>query len=238
MRLFDLTFEEWIDHFFSHPVPLSSEPIWHDDFNADYWDGPPHVTLEYITRAFENAESVFEYFSDAQLNQGFWYMINEGQPYMSPLLENELPWPDRKRAIRSISTLFEQLFAKRCSPHLSYRDEPGANPLNSVCYMWWDIFPSWGSKKDPEYQARDQEFLNVMAATLKLDAVACQESALHGLGHWHLHYPEVTQEIVDDFIERHQLKPAKRQKETTTPTSSLNPELLRYVYRARSGRVL
>jgi hypothetical protein len=37
---------------------------------------------------------------------------------------------------------------------------------------------------DPRIARLDRAALDVMADALALDAIACQESALHGLGHW------------------------------------------------------
>jgi hypothetical protein len=57
------------------------------------------------------------------------------------------------------------------------------NPLNSICYMWWDIFPTMGQTDNEAYHQRDQLLLNVIRKTLDLDSDACREGALHGLGH-------------------------------------------------------
>jgi len=62
-----------------------------------------------------------------------------------------------------------------------------------------------------------------MTNALALDSIACQESALHGLGHWHGAYPDEVEAIVDRFLAAH-------------PTS--RPELLTYARSARSGCVL
>jgi hypothetical protein len=78
-------------------------------------------------------------------------------------------------------------------------DEPGANPLNLVCYMWWDIIPITGRPDDPKRKEFDQAILRVMKSTLQLDSTACRESALHGLGHWQHDYPERVGEIIDKF---------------------------------------
>jgi len=43
--------------------------------------------------------------------------------------------------------------------------------------MWWD-FDCW-------YSTPDSALLATMRSILAIDHVACQESALHGLGHWH-----------------------------------------------------
>jgi hypothetical protein len=42
-----------------------------------------------------------------------------------------------------------------------------------------------------------------MEHTLWLNSLACQESALHGLGHWQALYPEQVAGIVDHFCAAH-----------------------------------
>ena len=41
-----------------------------------------------------------------------------------------------------------------------------------------------------------------MERTLRLDSIACQESALHGLGHWNRRYRAETRAIIRDFLKR------------------------------------
>jgi hypothetical protein len=100
--------------------------------------------------------------------------------------------------------LFEECFAKRCTPHLSHLDEPGVSPLNGACYMWWDILPIGAQPDNADQMGLDHEILNAMESTLRLDSVACQESALHGLGHWQRSYPQRVTEIIDLFLQRQQ----------------------------------
>jgi len=118
---------------------------------------------------------------------------------MRALLDASVPWAAQKRCIYSIHQLYEGCFARRCSPHLSHLDEPGASPLNLVCYMWWDIIPIAGRPDDPARKKFDQDILRVMEWTLQLDSIPCRESALHGLGHWQHHYPKQVGEIIDKF---------------------------------------
>jgi hypothetical protein len=202
-RLTHLTFEQWFTHVFDHSVDNTKQE-WYWDSDADWWDGPPEVTIQFLTQAFENSSVLFQPHSDAQLNQGLWYLVsNACSNHMFALLDSSVPWPARRRCVRSIHNLFETCLAKRCTPHLSHLDEPGASPLNLVCYMWWDIIPFYGHPNDPEWAEMDNEILSVMEYTLKLDSLACQESALHGLGHWHLYYPKRVEEIIDTFLENH-----------------------------------
>jgi hypothetical protein len=208
----ELTFEEWVIFVFDHPVD-NSRLEWYWDIEADWWDGPAALTIEYLTNAFENPGRVFEPYTDSQLNQGLWYLAsNACSNHMFALMDASVSWTARKRCIRSFQSLYEDCFAKRCSPHLSHLDEPGAGPLNSVCYMWWDIIPVAGQPDDPARNSMDQTILQVMASTLGLDSIACRESALHGLGHWHLQYPRQVEEIIQDFLQHNKVLPENLQK--------------------------
>ncbi|HKY55358.1 MAG TPA: hypothetical protein VJM08_13665, partial [Anaerolineales bacterium] len=208
-QLKDLTFEEWLMYVFDHPVEDHKE-AWYWNIDRDWWEEEPADVIEFLTQAFENAETIFQPYSDAQLNQGLWFIAsNSCSNHMFALMDASVPWSAQKRCIYSIHQLYEQCFAKRCTPHLSHIDEPGAGPLNSVCYMWWDIIPIYGRPDDPTWKEFDQDILQVMESTLQLDSIACRESALHGLGHWQHHYPARVGEIIDKFSMTHRDLPPK-----------------------------
>lgn len=207
--LSDLSFEEWVIFVFDHPVD-DSRLEWYWDDDADWWDGPAALTVEYLYRVFEDTEAVFNAYSDSQLNQGLWYLAsNACSNHMFALLDAGVPWIARQRCIHSFRLLYEDCFAKRCTPHFSHLDEFGKGPLNSVCYMWWDLLPIAGQPEDPARRELDRTILQVMESTLKLDAIACQESALHGLGHWHMQYPKQVEKIIQGYLERHRDLPEK-----------------------------
>jgi hypothetical protein len=213
------TYLDWIRHVFDHPV---TNPAWHWDLKADTTKPAPPECVAYLKRLFEEPEVLTDY-SDAQVNRGFWYLVdNSCSSYMFSLIEPGVPWPERRQGIRSIATLFARLFAPRCSDHLSYIDEAGAGTLNGVCYMWWDIFPACGHPSNTELKVLDAELLAVMKQVLTLDSVACQESALHGLGHWHMTYPEIVELTIDEFLAR---------------VGDIRPELRWYADSARQGCV-
>lgn len=195
-------FENWIKFVFDHPV---TDPAWYwdDDFywQENYKDWTAATTVNLLTETFMRSGEVLLAYSDAQVNQGLNYLVSSScSIWMHDVFDESVSWPDRRNCIRSISTLFEQCFAKRCSPHSSHLNERKANPLNSVCYMWWDVFPYVGRPNDPTHAEIDAEFLRVIKQTLYLDSDACCESALHGLGHWQMHYPDETTSIIDEFL--------------------------------------
>jgi hypothetical protein len=213
-------FDEWLRQVFDHPV---ADPAWRWGVATDTPEPAPRDCVAYLTRLFEEPEPALAPYSDAQINQGLWYLVDPScSNYAFSLVEPEVPWPQRRRGLRAMATLFERLFARRCSDHLLHLEEVGAGPLNPVCYMWWDVFPAFGRPTEPDYAAVDVELLAVMKRALALDSLACQESALHGLGHWQQHYPGVVEQTINEFLAR---------------ADGMRPELREYAECARLGYV-
>lgn len=217
-RLFVLP--DWIAHIFDHPV---ADPAWHWSPDAPVWEGSSEDTVTFIADTFERSGELLARFTDAQLNQGFWHLVSGScSDFMFTLVEPKVPLPSRLRALRSFLPLFEQVMAVRCSPHLSHLDEKFANPLNSACYMWWDMLPIHGKPEERERAEFDPEVLRLLPQLLAIPHDACCESALHGVSEWQLYYPSV-EGVVDEFLAR---------------TPGLRPELVAYAQRAKVGNVL
>lgn len=180
----EIGFEQWIRSIFDYQtndtlLDWEDQPgEWHQLIKL-----PPSLEVEYITQACENAAEVFKVFSDTQLDRGFWKHFS-----LSRLSDESVSSLSRRRGIDSIFVLFKDLFAKKCSPHLCHLDE-SYEALNGTCYMWWDIKGGF-----------NEETINVMQKILYLDSDACCESALHGLGHAAIYYPDKVAAIIDQFI--------------------------------------
>jgi hypothetical protein len=141
---------------------------------------------------------------------------------MFALTDLSSPLPARVRCVESFASLFEKLFAARCSNHLSHLSPPDPNPLNLACYMWWDVIPFFGAPEDAARAQLDDAALAVMEAILSSDSLACRESALHGLGHWPTCYPERVGDIIGRALSR---------------GGNWPPELVAYAGNARRGCV-
>ncbi len=138
------------------------------------------------------------------------------------ILDEALPLKERLETVDAIYLLYRDCFSKRCSNELSHLAKVEGNPLNSICYMVWDIvaFPASGGKMEkPEV---DAACLAVMEKALALEHDACRESALHGLGHAKWYYPAEVQRIIDAF-----LKAGK----------DISPGLREYAKAARTGMI-
>jgi len=223
LRLTALFYDGWIEHVFGHEVRFQRNP-WYFDPNHEWWSPTPQEFVGCLTHLFERPEQLFDMFADSQIAQGLTYLIDTSAIGDDGHLANPaVPIADRLRLVRSIEILFERLFARRCTPHLSHLDEPGVGVLNGRCYMWWDTFPSLALPGDAHLTVLQEAALAAMKKILALDSVACQESALHGLGHWHSLQPDRVESIVDGFLAAH-------------PTA--RRELVTYARSARCGCVL
>jgi len=229
-RFAEFTFEEWVEYLFEHEFPEYGfdHPVnW-----FDYGEHPgeliwndlekPGETVAYMTRLFENATEVLKPYSDLQIANGLWFLIND----MANAPASEMVSKGQRVALaKSIYVLFEQIFGPRCDARLghSLTTQDDVNPLNTVCYMWWDIF--FFPAPDDKYKLETMhEVLRVMQKTLALDSIACQEAGLHGLGHWWQGGQEMVETIIDGYLKANK--------------GRLSVELEAYAISARGGCVL
>jgi hypothetical protein len=63
----------WIAHVFDHPV---ADPSWYWSPEAPTWEGSPEQIATLVAETFERAGELLACFSDPQLDQGFWYLVN------------------------------------------------------------------------------------------------------------------------------------------------------------------
>lgn len=152
--------------------------------------------LTYLTETFENSSRLLHPYSDAVLDRAFWDLSHSA---FRLVYEPGIEWELRHRFIRSFENLFRDLFASRCDPRFR-GGHPEGSALNPSCYMWWD-FDCWCAMPDPlTRNPYDSAFLDAMKAILALNHPSCQESALHGLGHWHWAHRSAVEAIIDDYL--------------------------------------
>jgi len=172
------------------------------------------ATLDYITRTFEDPLRALAPFADGEIGAGLWSLGSGGEG-LHTVSDPKLPWDLRRRCIQTFVTLFRDLFQTRCTSTLSHLERPGADvppssQLNSACYMWWD-FDCWVASRTPlAANPLDEAFLDSMQSILAIPHLACQESALHGLGHWHWAHPEAVEAAVDRYLAGSSPEPLRR----------------------------
>ncbi len=194
------TFEEWVAHCFDHPV---GGPEWYFEIDAPVCEPPNSTLLEYLTRLFSAPIEHIGHYSDAQLNQGLWYMASAScSNTMFCLVDSEISESKRVACISAMSGLYKELFALRCTNTTSNGNSNAAeiSELNGICYMWWDVMPIFGKPEEPARAGVDNAILELLESTLHSTSRACQESALHGLGHWAPYYPVRVESLIKSFL--------------------------------------
>lgn len=216
--LSNLAFEDFVEFQFGHAVRMHGNP-WYCDLDGDWWAPDPRTGIAFLTQLFANGPRVLEWFSDAEIAQGLTGLVNTmavgDQPWMR---DPATPAAERAAVWSAIADFFRDLLAPRCAPALGHLSEEGT-PLNMVTYMWWESFPGFANPDDPERGRVDDAELDCLTRILALDSEACQEAALHGLGHWVSREPRCV-DILDRFL---------------ASGRTARPELLDYARAARGG---
>jgi len=181
-------FEAWMDYLFNRPLGVW-EPAWYYDLTEEElprewtlrYEGTdsPEAEAERIRRLFSDAGTLLRPYADEQVGNGLNVIVSGAMDAsVASLVNPDVPSALRAEGLRSIVTLFAEVFA----PRLAHPDWPprtdggkGSHPLDFICFMFWDICPF--------VPGRDDVTLEVLEATLALESDACQRSALHGLGH-------------------------------------------------------
>jgi hypothetical protein len=209
--------EDWLDETFGRAVTGEYYPYFVERDMTEWPEPvPDHQALDYLTRTFESPVTSLQYFSDRQIAAGLWE-LGPGDAHC--VYNRDIPIEARERLIGSVKILYRDFFDRRCLPKLSHLDKDYTEPLNGICYMWWEVI-TWGwANDDPDAERLKAKDLHVMETVLQLPNPACQESALHGLGHMARHSDRALA-IIDHFL-------------ASDPNSS--PELLQYARAARSG---
>lgn len=216
-----MNYEQLIKFSFDRPI---SNPQWYwgIDDNSDILGDD--LAIEFLTRLFSSPTESLTGISDAQVNQGLWYLISSSSsPCIDAIFSEKVPWATRLSCIESIKTLFREFFLVKCAKELSHSDYNGVvsekSPINSICYMFWDLIPWMNGGPDTKVALA---FFDIVEDILSLNNIACQESALHGLGHMHSEHSLIVENIIDRFL-------AKNTK--------IRPDLKSYALDARKGEV-
>lgn len=209
---------EWIEYVFDHPV---SQPEWHRDPAVEVFEGDEEYMAMLLELTFLRSGSDLTRFTDAQVNQGLWYLASPAcSKHMFTLKSRAVELDVRLDAIKAIGDLYQDCFAKRCSETLSHLDQAGSD-LNPICYMFWDINPL-GSLEGCPNEARTADVIfGVLREIFETGHLACQEAAIHGLGEFSCFYPERVEREIDLLL-----------KEGIS-----HPDLREYAIRARSGQI-
>jgi hypothetical protein len=217
MRRTDVSYEDWLDEAFGRAVTGDAYPQFVDRDPSE-WPAPVtyELALQYLTRLFEHPGEALRTYSDHQIAAGLWE-LGPGDAHC--VYNADIPVEARERLIGSVEIFFSDFFAASCAPTLSHAAKEHISPLNTICYMWWEVI-TWGwQQDDPAAERLIAKDLDVMEAVLRLRNPACQEAALHGLGHMVGHSGRAL-EVINRLL---------------ADSADLDPALLEYARAARTG---
>jgi len=214
----DPDYRTWLDQLFEHS---DDEPEWYFSDDFEFIEISPRTLTAHVLRRFQAPALLMTDYSDQQIASGLKYLIDNACGGDIRLVSHPaIPQSDRLELAARIDRVYAQIFAARCAPALGNLSEGAEHPLNMLCYMWWDaiVFDTTGDARlDREFFAA---LIEAMGRTLAIPHPACQEGALHGLGHWGEHAPDRAQELIDMFLSENR---------------AARPELVTYARAARGG---
>ena len=214
-------YAEWLRYVFDRQVTPNG---WYFDLDDEPFDAEPIELAGLIASTLENCGRDLAAYSNEQLRYGLSYVLDNGSSdSVFALMSDDVPVALRLRAIDAIKRLYSDVLDKRCAPVLGHVNEPGGNALNQTCYMLWDASPLSYWERSSEPAVFYGAVCEVLAHALRSENRACVESALHGLGHVRLYYPQRVEAIIDAFL---------------AGSVARFPELRGYAQNARIGAVL
>jgi hypothetical protein len=191
---FNMSYDEWIKFVFDHPVNDDIKSAWYWDSQLDAfwneWSTSGKVImeqqLEYATKLFQNPMFLLQEYKPEQINQGFWFLLSLVPDFgLAELIwKTELPWSLREKCILSMVVPFQSIFMEI--------------PEQSSCYMWWDLLRDFQENHDR--RVIDAMF-RALKEILQSPILACQVSALHGLGHIEHIYKR---KVIEEYLQQNE----------------------------------
>ena len=190
-------YHDWLKYVFDHEV---ADPQWYFNSDAPCFATTPQESCELLKLTFQRAGTDLVNYSDAQVDQGFWFIVStSGSDYILDLKASAVPLRERVASMGSIYNLYQDCFARRCSESLGHLDEP-ASDLNSICYMFWDVCPLTSFDGAADREEMEDAVFSVLYRILTIPHRACIEAALHGLSELAIVHGERVGNIVDEWL--------------------------------------
>lgn len=193
------TFEQWIDHCFHKGRAL----------NLDVPELPnepsPQVLASYMRRLFQNSTGCLEVRTSDEIASGLWYIFGINSNYWWEVRSPAVPELEQAETVLSIAKFYRDFLDHRCddSGRFPARSTSHFNRLDGAVYMLWDMDCLEGAAMIYKESHLVEPIFSVLKQALDCKSVACQISALHGLGHLQMYNHEIVNQIIEPFIREH-----------------------------------
>ncbi len=113
------------------------------------------------------------------------------------IFAEDVPTWLRADVLSKMHTVFAEIFARRCDQTLANRATAPQSPWNQLCFLWWELLPRHGVPSEIFLEETDIAIVRLIGASLKVEHIACKESALHGLALWYAARPDDVRREID-----------------------------------------
>lgn len=195
-----LTYPQFVEFFFARPVVGENER--YDLFRSgidSFVPSHPAIVVDHLRRICCELSEPTNACSREQIDQGWWAVFGAGIECQRFLFAPSVDPSLRTACIESMYLPFRDVVAKST---LGKRD--------SFYWMWWDlVLETFGNETTEVYEELSSDakqmlesIYETLVKILALDHLACQWSALHGLGH--SPHPKV-RETVQRYLDLHRV---------------------------------
>jgi hypothetical protein len=151
---------------------------------------PPAQDLAHLRRFLDDPVGPLAPFTDEEIGIGLWSLFDSGGAGTAMAIgDTTLPLEERRACVAGIRALYDELFVPRCAERLGHLGEQ-AGRLEMACYMLWDVAAFGGPPGSRDGNLLEDAVLDLLPDVLRIEHAACQESAVHGLGHRVGRHPE------------------------------------------------
>lgn len=208
-------------YMFDRPVPQGQEQEWYWDLDEPDFEATPLEWTRIQTVLFANAGRDLAPYDDERVGMGLNYVMSNmvsNVPFAAA--DDTVPLAETMRMMAALPRLWRDCIGPRLA-HVHQPIGTAAGRLGYVCYMWFDVWPTFRLQGDRP--AWNEAIANVFRDMLAVPCREVQIAALHGVGHSIGDENQAAlQRVVDDFLPR--IGPA-------------DDELSNYALAARSGCV-
>ena len=188
-------YEDFEEYLFGRHTEDQAKWFDRDDFVEKVFDNTEVVL--FASDIYNNISKISLNYSGLQICHGLEYLINSASGFVCyAFLDKSVDENLRLISIKNMRNVFDAIFSEKCNTALGHLSNTQLSCYNYLCYMWWDIFPRHGVPKDNHFFKTDNVIIELLEYILSLENIACKESALHGLGHWHVGYPDIVKNII------------------------------------------
>ncbi len=206
------TFDEWVDYCFTQGMAdfrfgaeTDSKRREVEARSESFLCIPPPILAEYLPRLFWNPGFIADRFSHDQIADGIWFLFGCASAYYEDLRFGPVSAPKQIECISCVGALYTQLLDRVCCRNASEPDGDFINKLSvdGAVYMIWDDGIR-GAVCVPEQHPHlvDPGFAVLRRVLHECRTSSCRISALHGLGHLYLDFPERVERLIDEFLDR------------------------------------